>query len=421
MFTSIRRRLVILNTVVFLLVFVILGTWLYVHMQYQLYHETDEVMEQAQKRVLYSDNPAELLEYDNLGSDYDYDDKITYLFWSAPNKFLGQLPKQSFPPEMVSQFQYQSNEQTIRTVSLGDRSYRALQFMYTPKDSNTPIMVCLVKSLKDVQNTLRSLMWTIATGIVMGGIVFVFAGLFLAGRALVPIRNSWEKQQRFVADASHEMRTPTAIIHAQTEMLLRHPTHSIEEESPHIAVILKESKWMSRLLEDLLTLARSDSNQLQIAPSSIELDSLLLELAEQFKLLADTKGIKMETIVHEPLLLWGDDGRIRQLLTILLDNALKYTPPGGQIKVIGRYQNHSVYIRVSDNGCGIPEDDLPRVFDRFYRGDKARARTEGGTGLGLSIAQWIVEVHGGSIRIHSEINEGTQVELLFPRKKHQAD
>lgn len=417
MFINIRRRLVILNTAVFLLVFSILGTWLYFHMQYQLYHDTDEVMIQTQKRVLYSDNPAELLKYDHLGSEYDYDDKITYLFWSAPNKFLGQLPRQSLPPELVSQFQYSSDEQTIRTVNIGDRSYRTLQFKYTPKDSDTPIMVCLVKSLKDVQGALRSLMWNITAGIVIGGFVFVFAGLFLAGRALVPIRNSWERQQRFVADASHEMRTPTAIIHAQTEMLLRHPTHTIEEESPQIAIILKESKWMGRLLEDLLTLARSDSNQLQIAPSSIELNSLLLELAEQFKLLADTKGIIIETVVQKPLLLWGDGGRIRQLLTILLDNALKYTPSGGQIKVAGRYQGPTVYISVSDNGRGIPEADLPNVFDRFYRGDKARSRTEGGTGLGLSIAQWIVEVHGGSTRIHSEINKGTQVELFFPLKK----
>ncbi|MDQ0495923.1 sensor histidine kinase [Paenibacillus brasilensis] len=419
MFTNIRRRLVILNTVVFLLVFSILGTWLYIHMQYQLYHDTDEVMVQAQKRFQFSRNPAELLQSNDL--DPEHDEKIIYLFWSAQNVFLGQMPRQSFPLEVASLLKEQSSAQTIQTVSIGDRSYRALQFMYTPKHSNTPIIVCLIKSLQDVQRTLHSLMWDITAGIVIGGIIFVFAGIFLAGRALVPIRNSWEKQQRFVADASHEMRTPTAIIHAQTEMLLRHPTHSIEEESPHIAVILKESKWMGRLLEDLLTLARSDSNQLQIDPSSIELDSLLRELAEQFRLLADTKGINIQTDLQEPLLLWGDGGRVRQLLTILLDNALKYTLPNGQIKVAGRYQNHSVYISVSDSGCGIPEAELPHVFDRFYRGDKARSRTEGGAGLGLSIAQWIVEVHGGSIRVHSEINKGTQVELFFPRKKQQAD
>ncbi|KJD45447.1 sensor histidine kinase [Paenibacillus terrae] len=419
MFTNIRRRLVILNTIVFLLVFSILGIWLYVHMQYQLYHDTDEIMVQAQKRAQASRIPSELLQSNDL--DPEHDEKITYLFWSDQNEFLGQTPQQSFPLEMASLFKDQSNTQTIRTVSIGDRSYRALQFVYMPKHSNTQIIVCLVKSLQDVQRTLHSLMWDITAGIVIGGIIFVFAGIFLAGHALVPIRNSWEKQQRFVADASHEMRTPTAIIHAQTEMLLRHPTHSIEQESPHIAVILKESKWMGRLLEDLLTLARSDSNQLQIEPSFITLDSLLRELAEQFKLLADTKGVNILTELQEPLLLWGDDGRIHQLFTILLDNALKYTPSTGQIKVIGRYQGNSVYISVSDNGSGIAEDELPYVFDRFYRGDKVRSRTEGGTGLGLSIAQWIVEVHGGSIRIHSETNKGTQVELFFPRKKQQAD
>jgi signal transduction histidine kinase len=271
--------------------------------------------------------------------------------------------------------------------------------------------------MEDVYGTLHSLMWDIAAGVVAGVVISIFAGLFLAGRALIPIRNSWEKQQRFVADASHELRTPTAVIHAQTELLFRYPTHSIEQESPNIAVILKESKRMSKLLDDLLTLARSDSNQLEIQSSAIALDSLMREISEQFRLLASTKEIDIITEIQEPLSLWGDEGRIRQLLIILLDNALKYTSPTGRIEVVGRYQSHFVYISVSDNGCGIAEDELPHVFERFYRGDKVRSRSEGGIGLGLSIAQWIVDAHGGVIRIDSKLNIGTKVELLFPKKK----
>ncbi|MNT17714.1 Alkaline phosphatase synthesis sensor protein PhoR [compost metagenome] len=187
--------------------------------------------------------------------------------------------------------------------------------------------------------------------------------------------------------------------------------------SPDIAVILKESKRMSKLLEDLLTLARSDSNQLQIQPTLFQLNALIRELTRQFSLLANTKEIDIEVELQEPLSLWGDESRIRQLLVILLDNALKYTPESGVIKVSGRYQSNQVYICVSDSGCGIAENELPYIFDRFYRGDKVRSRTEGGTGLGLSIAKWIVEVHGGDIHIHSRVGDGTRTELLFPRKK----
>ncbi|WP_407083148.1 sensor histidine kinase [Paenibacillus aurantius] len=115
--------------------------------------------------------------------------------------------------------------------------------------------------------------------------------------------------------------------------------------------------------------------------------------------------------------IWGEEARIRQLLAILLDNAMKYTPSSGKIEVAGGYRGHSVYIRVTDNGSGISEEDLPHVFERFYRGDKARSRAEGGTGLGLSIAKWIVEEHGGSIQLDSQPDHGTRVEVLFPRSK----
>jgi two-component system sensor histidine kinase CiaH len=415
MFNNIRKRLVILNAAVFLLVLTILCSLLYVHMRFRLFHDTDEILKKAENRIQTFHNLSELLRSDH--PDPQQDERTSYLFWNAQGQLIGQLPKQSFNMDIANQFKNPPDVLTLRTVTTDKNSYRVLQFPYYKQSSGAIASVGIVRSMEDVKGTLRSLLWDIAAGIIAGVVISIFAGLFLAGRALVPIRDSWEKQQRFVADASHELRTPTAIIHAQTELLFRHPAHSIEQESPNIAVILKESKRMSKLLDDLLTLARSDSNQLEIQSSAIALDSLLRELSEQFKLLASTKGIDIITELQEPLSLWGDEGRIRQLLIILLDNALKYTPPSGRIELAGRYQSNSVYISVTDTGCGIAEDELPHIFERFYRGDKVRSRAEGGTGLGLSIAQWIVDTHGGAIRVDSKINSGTKVELLFPRKK----
>jgi two-component system, OmpR family, sensor histidine kinase CiaH len=414
MFNNTRRRLVILNAAVFLLLLSILSSLLYVHMRYRLFHDTDEILNQAEHRIQSFHNISELLRSDH--PDPQQDERTTYLFWDAQGQLIEQVPKQSFSLGIASQFRNHPDAQTVRTVTTDKHSYRVLQFPNQNQSSSTIASIGIVRSLEDVKGTLRSLMLDIAVGIVAGVIISILAGLFLAERALVPIRRSWEKQQRFVADASHELRTPTAVIHAQTELLFRHPTHSIEQESPNIAVILKESKRMGKLVEDLLTLARSDSNQLQIQSSTIALDSLLSEVIDQFRLLADTQEIEIITDLHPPLTLWGDEGRIRQLLIILLDNALKYTPSSGRIEVSGRYQSNSVYISISDSGCGIAEDELPHIFERFYRGDKVRSRTQGGTGLGLSIAQWIVDAHGGVIRVHSKVNTGTKVELLFPRK-----
>jgi two-component system sensor histidine kinase CiaH len=414
MFNNTRRRLVILNAAVFLLLLSILSSLLYVHMRYRLFHDTDEILNQAEHRIQSFHNISELLRSDH--PDPQQDERTTYLFWDAQGQLIEQVPKQSFSLGIASQFRNHPDAQTVRTVTTDKHSYRVLQFPNQNQSSSTIASIGIVRSLEDVKGTLRSLMLDIAVGIVAGVIISILAGLFLAERALVPIRRSWEKQQRFVADASHELRTPTAVIHAQTELLFRYPTHSIEQESPNIAVILKESKRMGKLVEDLLTLARSDSNQLQIQSSTIALDSLLSEVIDQFRLLADTQEIEIITDLHPPLTLWGDEGRIRQLLIILLDNALKYTPSSGRIEVSGRYQSNSVYISILDTGCGIAEDELPHIFERFYRGDKVRSRTQGGTGLGLSIAQWIVDAHGGVIRVHSKVNTGTKVELLFPRK-----
>jgi two-component system sensor histidine kinase CiaH len=415
MFNNIRRRLVILNAVVFLLILTLLSSLLLVHMRYRLFHDTDEILKNAESRIQSYHNPSELLRTDH--PDPQQDERTTYLFWNSQGQLIGQLPKQSYSQDIANQFKDPSNAMSLRAVTANKHNYRVLQSPYNNQISSMIASVGIVRSMEDVYGTLHSLMWDIAAGVVAGVVISIFAGLFLAGRALIPIRNSWEKQQRFVADASHELRTPTAVIHAQTELLFRHPTHSIEQESPNIAVILKESKRMSKLLDDLLTLARTDSNQLEIQSSVIALDSLLREISKQFQLLASTKEIDIIVELQEPLSLWGDEGRIRQLLIILLDNALKYTPPSGHIEVAGRYQSNYVYISVSDSGCGIAEDELPHVFERFYRGDKVRSRAEGGTGLGLSIAQWIVDAHGGIIRIESKINVGTKVELLFPRKK----
>ncbi|WEK54415.1 MAG: HAMP domain-containing sensor histidine kinase [Candidatus Cohnella colombiensis] len=415
MFNNIRRKLVIVNAVVFLLVITVLSSLLYIHMRYRLSHDMDEMMRQAETRVQSYHNLSELLRSNY--SDPQQDERTTYLFWNEQGQLIGQLPAQSFSLDIAIQFRAPEEKVTLRTLTLDKHSYRVMQFPNRNQSSSKIVTIGIVRSLEDIESTLHNLLWDIAMAIIAGVVISVIAGFFLAGRALIPIRNSWDKQQRFVADASHELRTPTAIIHAQTELLLRHPTHSIEQESPHIAVILKESRRMNRLLDDLLTLARSDSNQLQIQTSIIPLNSLLLELTGQFQLLASTKEIVLLSDLQEPLSLWGDEGRIRQLLIILLDNALKFTPPSGRIEVAGRYQSNHVYISVSDNGCGIAEDELPHIFDRFYRGDKIRSRSEGGTGLGLSIAQWIVDVHGGVIRIESKVDQGTKVELLFPRKK----
>lgn len=416
MFTSVRIKLVAMNAAVILIVLALLSTSIYVHMRYRLYHDTDEILKLAEGRIQSFHDLSNLLHSGR--PDPAQDETTTYLFWNAQGELVGQLPRQSFPVSFAARFFLSADRPNFRSLTADGHSYRVFTFSNPDQSPLSIVTVGIVRSLDDARSTLRSLKMDIVTAIIAGVVLSVLMGLFLAGRSIVPIRKSWEKQQRFVADASHELRTPTAIIQAQTELLLRNPAHSIEQEADQIAVIVKESNRMNRLLGNLLTLARSDSNQLQLQFVLFDLNALANELAERFKLLAATKQIEIRYSAEQPLRLWGDEGRIRQLLIIVLDNALKYTPEAGHVEVTVRTQSNLAVIRVADSGCGISKTDLPFVFDRFYRGDKIRSRADGGTGLGLSIAQWIIQAHGGAIAIESSVNAGTVVELKLPRRKH---
>ncbi|MDF2960654.1 MAG: sensor histidine kinase [Paenibacillus sp.] len=417
MFNKTRMRLVIVNCIVFLLILTCFGSLLYIHMQYRLYQQSDEGLFQTERKIM-------KLGFEDLHPELDIG--TAYLFWNAQGELTAPFPKHFVPPGEIYRFKEDLKTRVLRTVSYNGQSYRLLQIPNSNKKgtgsgeaAGEPIIaaVTLVRSLEAEERMLNTLRRDILTGIAAGVVISVLAGYFLAGRAFVPIRRSWEKQQQFVTDASHELRTPTSVIQAQTELLFRHPNHTIEQESQNIANILKESKRMGKLIDDLLTLARSDSNQLQIRTSGISLGPLLEDIAFQFRYLADIKEVEIRTRIQEPVLLWGDEERIRQLLVILLDNALKFTPAKGLIEIDCRKNSHSIQLSVQDTGCGIPEEEISHIFERFYRVDKTRSREDGGTGLGLSIAKWIVEAHGGEISAQSEPNAGTKINIWFPAKK----
>jgi two-component system sensor histidine kinase CiaH len=418
MFNKTRTQLVLLNSAVLVLILLVSGITLYAHLGYRLYHQADEVMMNIAKALKTSSIDKMLL------ADHpepDPDRRTSYFFWDEQGHLINQYPKTVFSLEEASRFKNIAIDDSLQNMSEGGREYRVLRFrnpMNKSGDSSSlthASYVVVVRSLEAENKMLQSLRTDLIFGSAAGVLFSILAGFYLAGRSLVPIRRSWDKQQQFVADASHELRTPTSVIQTRTELLFRHPLHTIEQESQNIAVILKESKQMGKLIDDLLTLARTDSNQVQIHAAAIPLNPILEEINEHFELLAETKSISIHSN-FQPSIVWGDESRLRQLFVILLDNALKFTPPHGSIEFTSHITSHSVQISVIDSGCGIAEADLPHIFERFYRGDKVRSRTEGGTGLGLSIAEWIVHAHKGSIHVTSQVSVGTEFRIILPRK-----
>jgi heavy metal sensor kinase len=234
---------------------------------------------------------------------------------------------------------------------------------------------------------------------------------------LARLQNSFDEQQRFIADASHELRTPLAVLRGETEVALG-KTRSVEEYQQSLWLIQDEAERLSRIVEDLFILARQPINtRAALNKQRLSLNQTVRDCARAAQVLAIRKGVRLKLENDVPsIALNGDEELIKRMLLNLLDNAVKYTPAGGEISLTLARQNGNAEIVVRDTGIGIPVTDQPRVFDRFFRVDKARARVLGGAGLGLSIAQWIVEVHGGEITVASVSGEGSTFTVLLPLK-----
>ncbi|WP_248509734.1 cell wall metabolism sensor histidine kinase WalK [Sporosarcina sp. NCCP-2222] len=243
----------------------------------------------------------------------------------------------------------------------------------------------------------------------------ITASYLLSKKMMNPIIRSWNKQAEFVENASHELRTPLTIVQNKLEALLVEPEEKILNKFEHIALGLSETRRLSKLTSDLLTLARADSSETELMKQSVKIDDLILDVCSPFMDIADSQDKYFSFQLQSEATIEADEARLHQLLVILFDNALKYTSSQDKIHVRTYREESKVIIEVSDTGIGIKPDNIQHIFDRFYREDKARSRETGGTGLGLSIAQWIVEKHGGTISVLQNQPRGTTFKIKIPK------
>jgi two-component system OmpR family sensor kinase len=228
---------------------------------------------------------------------------------------------------------------------------------------------------------------------------------------LVSLEQAYATQQRFVSDASHELRAPLTVIQANLELLKRHEGMPQADRRRALDEAHAETMRLGRLAADLLVLARADAG-MPLRQERVEVDRVLLEVLGEMRHL--TRGQRLEIVALTPALVLGDPDRIKQLLVIVLDNAIRYTPPTGRIGVsLARIDDEAV-LTFEDTGIGISAEDLPKVFERFYRADRARARDAGGAGLGLAIARWVADQHEAELTLTSELGRGTIVSVRFP-------
>ncbi len=230
---------------------------------------------------------------------------------------------------------------------------------------------------------------------------------------LTRLENSFNQVRKFTTDASHELRTPIAIMKAGIEVALSRE-RDVQGYQQVIVNTLEDLGRLSRIIESLFMLARADAGQYQIHIERMDLCPVITDVAEQLKLVAEPKNISVSIEKTENTFIQGDELLIRMLLLNLADNAMKYTPADGKIKASIGKDHGCVRIVVEDNGMGISPEDIPHIFDRFYRANKAGATNSTGSGLGLSICQWIVKAHHGTITVESELQKGSVFIVILP-------
>lgn len=231
---------------------------------------------------------------------------------------------------------------------------------------------------------------------------------------LARLESAVKRLSQFTADASHELRTPIALIRTTAELTLRRE-RSVETYREALSEIVAESERTTRLVEDLLLLARADAGLPALPLANLELTPLVRDICEQEQVLAEARQLQISTdLPEEPVFVKANDTELRRLLRLLVDNAVKYTPAGGRITVSVGRDPAGATLAVQDTGIGIPDSALPHVFERFYRADDSRNRDTGGAGLGLSIAKWIAERHHASLEAESVLGQGSTFRVRFP-------
>jgi heavy metal sensor kinase len=236
-------------------------------------------------------------------------------------------------------------------------------------------------------------------------------------RLLDRLNESFDRQRRFMADASHELRTPIAILRGEAEVALSRPERSLEEYRESLEAVRAESQRLTHIVEDLFTLARADAGQYPLTPQDFYLDELVADCTRAARTLALAKNISLQCDAVPELPIHGDEALLRRMILNLLDNAIKYTPEGGRVTLLCRRENGKYALSVNDTGPGISPDLQPRIFERFFRADKARSRAEndgGGAGLGLSIARWIAEAHRGTLELSRSDATGSTFVAFLP-------
>ncbi|WP_053957314.1 sensor histidine kinase [Inediibacterium massiliense] len=406
MFQKLKMKLISINVILLTIVLLIIFSGLYFMMQHGMNQQSYMLMNTiAQEEHLFPSISTPDGRKVALGSFFIKVNTSGEIIEHSSEFFISK--------EDVEELKEIVLRKESKNGNIENNNYR-LKFLKVPKEYGL-IMVFLDNSReKDIFKWLIRI--SIYIGLISLALVF-FISLFLANKAIKPVRVSWEKQNTFVADASHELRTPLAVVTSNLEIVMENENETVASQSKWLINVQSELERLKKLIDDLLFLARSDAKDDEWFKEPFDLSGLLCKVKDTFMPLAQKKGLELILHNKEDVTFWGNEFKIKQLITILLDNAIKYTNRGGIIELRLDIGINTFQLSVKDTGEGIPKECLNHIFDRFYRVDKSRSRNYGGSGLGLAIAKCIINEHNGKIHVVSDVGKGTEFTVVFPMEK----
>ncbi len=411
-----RVRLTIWYVATFGLIIFLLGAGLFAVISYQLSKQLDDSLKSATLELV---RAARIRELERGGGRARVSEVVDEL--NVPGRILYLLDAQgtAINPEKIDTWIREAakaagraGQITVQREVPNDKTLRlhALRFKLA---SGAQLVAVAVADQEELEVKYADLITAFVVIAFVALFLVAAGGFFLVRKSTAPIERSIEFMRRFMADAAHELRTPITILRTRAEVALQQPREAANYVSA-LRGVEAEARRLGGIVDSLLVLARADAGEQQIDKARIFLDDIAVDAAGAAQIVARQKNVEVTVDEFEEAPVEGDPTLIRQLIMIVLDNAVKFTDAGGQVHVRVSMHEGSPTFGVEDTGIGIKQEELSRVFQRFFRGETARSRTDG-AGLGLSIASWIAREHGAEISLSSEPGKGTKVIVTFPR------
>ncbi len=413
-----RRRLTAWYALTLGAIVVVLGAGLFLAVRHQIAEHLDDSLRGAAATVA---RATDIREQERATARGQVVDAVAELRVPDRDLFLFDMRGDALVPSRAPEWLRAAALAALRDSAvfteretIPDRTLRAFVERFTSRAGNTYVAAAVADRV-ELEDQYSTLILSFGGAALTALVLFAVVGSFLTRKSVEPVARTLDSMRRFMGDAAHELRTPITVLRSRAEVALARDAHPGDNRDTLVA-IEHEAVRLGNIVENLLLLARSDAGARPVARESVYLDDVASDAVSAAQPLAERAGVTLRIAGFEEAPVTADPALLHQLVVIILDNAIKFTPAGGSVDLSVNQTADGAVLSISDTGVGISQDQLAHVFERFYRGDTARSRGEGlsGAGLGLSIAQWIADAHGARIAIESEPGVGTTVSVRFP-------